>query len=425
MARNIAVIPVRGGSTRVKKKNFIDFFGKPMFVHTYDAAVESGVFDDVVISTDSDEALEICRQRSIPVPFVRPAELGGDTVSLNDVLIHALEEMKKKGKSYDNLCLLWATSPLRNAEDIRKAYKMLEGKKEADAVIGTTDCFHYYPAHINDEKGFIKPLVIFENMTSVRGQDLAPTFVDNGSLAWVRVPALIKEKTWMPKKSVGYYMPRQRSVDVDTPEDLELLSFYFRKYARPAAMSPAFLQPDNFIKVFFDTEFTRGGQNTTLISIGFVSEKGDELYIELNDYDKEQVTPWLEENILNLLDGNAVSTSEATKKIESWFEEIAGGKKVQMVSSGKQIDDILLYNMWSRVEAGSRLRSWDKKLPYHIEHRAHLDIDTLFSLHGLDPTLDRYEFAGLKTPNKRHKAIDDARVIRACWMKMQHMGWVN
>ena len=72
--------------------------------------------------------------------------------------------------------------------------------------------------------------------------------------------------------------------------------------------------------VFFDTEFTRGGQNTTLISIGFVSASEETLYIELNDYDPLQVTPWLEENILNLLDGNAISSDEARQRIEVWFE---------------------------------------------------------------------------------------------------------
>ena len=425
MDKNIAVIPVRAGSTRVPKKNFIDFFGKPMFVHTYDAAVASGVFADVVVSTDSKEVLEICKRRSIPVPFVRPDKLGGDTVSLNDVLAHALDEMKKQGKTYDNICLLWATAPMRTGEDIRRCHALLQEKKDASAAIAVTDCFHYYPAHVNDENGFIKPLVCFDNMTTLRAQDVPKTYVDNGSIAFVRVPAFLKEKTWMPAKSVGYYMPRTHSVDVDTPEDLELLSYYYRKYPPKDAFDSRFRHANDFVKVFFDTEFTRPGQNTTLISIGFVSEKGEELYIELDDYDKRQVTPWLEKNILSLLEGKAVSTAVAKQKIEKWVDQIAGKKKIQLVSAGKQEDDVLLFNMWAQVEAGSPLRCWDNRLPQQIEHRAHLDLDTLLSLHGLDPALDRREFAGVTDTVVRHKAIDDARVVRACWMKMKQMGWFN
>ena len=193
MDRNIAIIPARGGSTRIPQKNFFDFFGKPMFVHTYDAAVESGLFEDVVVSTDSTEILDICRNRGIPVPFVRPDSLGADTSSLNDVLMHVLDEMGKRGKSYDNLCLLWATAPMRKVSDIRNAYALLTKHQESDAVISVTDCFQYYPAHINDESGHIQPLVL-KNMTVSRTQDVPRTYVDTVlSLGFERVHFAVNE----------------------------------------------------------------------------------------------------------------------------------------------------------------------------------------------------------------------------------------
>lgn len=423
MDKNIAVIPVRVGSTRVPKKNFLDFFGKPMFVHTYNAARESGLFEDIVISTDSDEILELCRQYSIPTPYSRPKNLGTDTVSLNDVVLHAVQEMEKKGKTYSTICLLWATAPMRDAADIRKAYEMLQLNKDAEAVIGVTDCFQYYPAHINDENGFIKPLVCFDNMTTLRAQDVPKTYVDNGSMAWVRKDAFVKQHNWMPAKSKGYWMPRTKSVDLDTPEDLELLTHYFATYA--VASPEEKPRREDFCRVFFDTEFTRGGQNTTLISVGFTDEKGNELYIELNDYDAGQVTPWLQENILNLLDGKGVSSPVAAKKITDWFNLVADGKRIQLVSAGKEVDSVLLYNLWADVEPGSNLRSWHDKLPPAIDHRFHIDLDTIFSLHGFDPSLDRRSFAGGSSQAVRHKAIDDARVIRACWKKMVNLGWLN
>ncbi len=414
MEKNIAIIPVRAGSTRVPQKNFIEFFGKPMFVHTYNAAVESGVFEDVVISTDSDEVLEICNAQGIPVPFKRPTSLGSDTVSLNDVLMHALTEMRARKKEYANLCLLWATAPMRDAEDIRKSYALLNSDKTIEASIGVTDCSQYYPAHINDEKGFIKPLVCLENMTTLRAQDVPKTYVDNGSLAWVRVPVFEKQRTWMPAKSKGYWMPRCKSVDLDTKEDLELLTFYYAKYHRGPGMK----------KVFFDTEFTKSGQNTTLISIGFVTEDGEELYVELNDYDQRQVTPWLKENIISLLEGKGVSSDEAAAKIRHWLDNVSNGKKIQLISAGKDIDNVLLFNLWGKVESGSTLKSWHDKLPAVIDHRHHMDLDTVFSLYGIDPSIDRREFSNA-VDTVRHKAIDDARVIRDCWKKMVALGWLN
>ncbi|MFH1581707.1 MAG: hypothetical protein ABIC39_06480 [Pseudomonadota bacterium] len=418
--KNIAVIPVRAGSTRVPKKNFLDFFGLPMFIHTYNSAKESGLFDDIIVSTDSHEVLKICENHGISVPFTRPAKLSSNEASINNVCLHVLREMEKRGKKYDNLCLLWATSPMRDAKDIKKAHALLVDNESTDAVIAVTDCYQYYPAHITDESGYIKPLVCLDNMTTMRAQDVPKTFVDNGSMSWVCCAALIKEKSWMPKRSRGYYMPRYKSVDLDTPEDLELLSYYYLRYRKGNKFAESFLEPlPKKKKVFFDTEFTRGGQNTSLISVGLVSEDGQELYIELNDYDRSQITPWLEENILILLEGKGVSTREAAAILEKWLNSVADGELVQLISAGKEVDSILLYNLWARVLPESSLRSWHDVLPACIDHKHHMDLDTIFTLNGLDPSIDRVVFSGIKSNGLPHKSIFDARVIKACWEKIE------
>lgn len=418
--KNIAVIPVRGGSKRVPQKNFIDFFGKPMFVHTYDAAAGSGLFEDIIVSTESFQALEICQRHNISVPFLRPDYLCSDEISLNDVCLHVLHEMKKRGKVYDNMCLLWATAPMRDAEDIKKAYDILINEEETEAVIGVTDCYQYYPAHIVDAKGYIQPLVCLDNMTTLRGQEAPKTFVDNGSLSWVRCEAFLKQRTWMPKKSRGYYMPVEISVDLDHPHDLELLEFYYQRYLRKYRNIEKTKDKPlaNMKRVFFDTEFTRGGQNTTLISIGFASQCGETLYIELNDYDHSQVTAWLEENILSLLEGNAMSTKEACQRIEKWFNHIAPDQYIQLISPGKDVDNMLLYNLWAKVEPGSTLRSWHNRLPAQIDHRLHLDMDTIFTLHGIDPSIDRAAFIDVPVEGRPHMALYDAKVLKICWEKL-------
>jgi hypothetical protein len=326
--------------------------------------------------------------------------------------------MAKKGKQYDNLCLLWATAPLREAEDIRQAYEILINTPEADGVVGVTEGYQYYSSHILDNQGYLKPVFSSGSITNLRGQDVPKTFVDNSSIGWVRCRAFFEGKTWLPKKYRGYYMPRYKSVDLDTPQDLELLSFYYSKYKKSGALP-------QMKKVFFDTEFTRSGQNTTLISIGFVSEDDKELYIELNDYDRNQVTPWLKENILPLLEGKGVSTQEAVALIEEWLEQIADGGLIQLVSAGKDLDLILLSNLWARVKPGSALRSWQDDLPNYIGHRYHIDLDTIFALNGINPEIERIEFLGTRIDNIRHKAIDDARLIKACWEKMKALGWVR
>jgi len=416
---NIAVIPVRGESTRIPKKNFFDFFGKPMFIYTYEAARNSGLFEDIIISTNSQEVLEICRERGINVPFKRPQKLSTDEASLSDVCIYVLEAMSKKGKHYENFCLLWATAPMRDADDIRKAYESLINTKDTQAVVGISDCYQYYSANIIDDKGYIKNLVDFSNITAVKTQDLPRTFIDNSSMSWVSCKALCEQKTWMPEKSRGFCMPRHKSVDLDTPEDLEVLSFYFSKYKQ---RNKGFndLVPE-MKEVFFDTEFTRYGQNTTLISIGMVSECGKKLYIELDDYDRSQITPWLEENVLNLLEGNPVSSLEARSTIEEWFKEIAEDQLIQLVCPGKGMDIILLFNLWAEVEEGSTLRSMYGKGPRQIDHGRHLDMDTLFLANNIDPHIDRSTFAGANIEGCRHHALYDALVLKECWEKLNRL----
>jgi len=408
---NIAIIPIKGDSVRILRKNFFNFFGKPMFIYTYEAAKESGLFEDIVISTDSEEVINICRQRGIVVPFKRPDSLTSDSASLDDVCLHALEQMKKLGKEYDNLCLLWATAPMRDSEDIKAAHKLLVETEDTEAVIGVSDNHNYYAAHAVDPDGYIRPLIDFEKITAVRTQDVPRVFVDNGSISWVSIDAFYAQKTWMPKKSRGYYMSRYKSVDLDTPEDLEVLSFYFLKYKNNQPIP-------KMKKVFFDTEFTGGGVNTSLISIGMVSDCGRKLYLEFNDYDRSQVTPWIAKNILGLLQGEGVDSIEARKRIEQWFNQIAPDQQIQLICPGKGLDSTLLFDLWADPVPPNTLREVRGKRPKQIDHERHLDMETIFLMQGIDSHIDRVAFAETDIKGEPHHALFDALILKKCWEKI-------
>jgi len=98
---------------------------------------------------------------------------------------------------------------------------------------------------------------------------------------------------------------------------------------------------------------------------------------------------------------------------------------VQLISAGKEMDSVLLYNIWGEVRDDSTLKSWHDRLPVQIDHRSHMDLDTIFLLNGIDPTIDRAEFAEASISGQRHNALYDARVVKACWDKMLKKGWVE
>jgi hypothetical protein len=124
--RNLAVIPLRGGSKRLPRKNVRDLLGKPIFAYTVDHAKDSGLFTDILVSTDSPEFAGLAAEHGAPPAFLRPAELATDSASLDDVLLHAVDEFARRGTVFDNVCMLWATSPLRTGRNIREAFGLLE-----------------------------------------------------------------------------------------------------------------------------------------------------------------------------------------------------------------------------------------------------------------------------------------------------------
>ena len=231
MAVNIAIIPVRTGSRRLRNKNILDFFGKPMFIHTVEAAKKSGLFDEIHVSTESPEVVQICVDHDLPVRFLRKQHLASDEASLESVCLFVLDKYKNEHDlEFDNFCLLWATAPLRTSIDVVNSYELLS--EQVDAVVSaTTYDLPVFCAQEIDSDGFLVPN--FPDMFWLPGQKMPKVYCDNGALCWVRVDAFREECSWMPKKTKPYMMDKSRSVDIDTEEDLNMAKYLFSQLKLP------------------------------------------------------------------------------------------------------------------------------------------------------------------------------------------------
>ncbi len=218
---------MRSGSRRLPGKNVRDFFGKPIFVYTLEYAKKSGVFDEVLVSTESKEYAALAEKHGFPVPFLRPSVLAEDTAKLKDVLRNALEEYARRGKHFDNVCLLWGTAPLRTVDDILGSYNLLVDG--IDAVVGTTE-FGLPPLCAMRESGSCELLEpMFPEYMYLSKQKMPHLVVDNGSMCWVRTKAFLQHDSWLPPKMRGYLMPAWKSIDLDTEDDWDMVEYYYQK----------------------------------------------------------------------------------------------------------------------------------------------------------------------------------------------------
>ena len=215
--RVLAVIPARGGSKRLPRKNILDFNGKPLLSWTIQAGLQSNYIDRVILSTEDNEIATIARDEGADVPFMRPEELAGDTVTTVDVILHLMNSLS--GENYEYILLLQPTSPLRTAEHIDQAVQLLI-EKNADAVIGVTEVDHpvEWTNTLPDDlsfSGFISSEVL-----NLRSQDLPSRYRINGALYLVDAEKLAKEKTFfLHDNSYALIMDKKASIDIDDEID--------------------------------------------------------------------------------------------------------------------------------------------------------------------------------------------------------------
>ncbi len=213
----LAVIPARAGSKRLSRKNILEFNGKPLLSWTIQAGLQSKYIDDVIVSTEDSDIAAIAKTEGAMVPFLRPAELAGDTTTTIDVVCHLLKSLSLK--SYDYILLLQPTSPLRTAAHIDQAVELLIARN-ADAVVGVTEVDHpvEWTNVLPDDfafRDFISPSAL-----NLRSQDLPQRYRINGALYLVDAKKLIEQETFfLHENSYALIMDKKDSVDIDDEMD--------------------------------------------------------------------------------------------------------------------------------------------------------------------------------------------------------------
>ena len=237
-SRFLGLIPARGGSKRLPRKNLRLLGGKPLIVWTIEAALESRCLDRVIVSTDDPEIATVAREAGAEVPFLRPAALADDHAPGLEVLLHALRTLAAARESYDYLVELQPTSPLRNAGDIRAAVSLVH-EKAADAVISVCPTGH--PPEWSNTlppdgalRDFFRP-----GVRGTRSQDLPPAYRLNGAIHIFNCQRLLQtESTDMDDNGFAYVMPRERSIDIDTALDLYLAQALLEFPGRARSIRP-------------------------------------------------------------------------------------------------------------------------------------------------------------------------------------------
>jgi N-acylneuraminate cytidylyltransferase len=215
----VAVIPARGGSKRIPKKNIRSFRGKPIIAYSIAAARDSLLFDRILISTDDSEIAAVARACGGETPFIRPAELSDDITGTDPVVAHAIEWLTSEGNEVAFACCVYATAPFVRPNDIQAGYRALleSGKRYAFAI--TSFEFAIQRAiRIVPGKG-VEPF--FPQWIDSRSQDLEPAYHDAGQFYWGRADAFSSGAPMFGCDSVGVVVPRYRVQDIDTPEDWE------------------------------------------------------------------------------------------------------------------------------------------------------------------------------------------------------------
>jgi N-acylneuraminate cytidylyltransferase len=218
--RNLAVIPARGGSKRIPGKNIRNFLGKPIIAYSIHAALESKLFDEVMVSTDDPRIVEIALSFGAKVPFIRSSKNSDDHATLADVLIEVVTEYEKAERKFDSVCCILPTAPLISLNRIVEAHEKMIAEKR-NSVCPVTAFSHpiLRSLEITDE-GKLK--MIWPEHECIRSQDLKPAYHDSGSFVWVKTSALLNEKTLWCKKGGAIILPETEVQDIDSEEDWKL-----------------------------------------------------------------------------------------------------------------------------------------------------------------------------------------------------------
>lgn len=213
----LAVIPARGGSKRIPRKNIKDFLGKPIIAYSIEAALDSGCFDQVIVSTDDAGIAGVARACGAETPFVRPPALADDFTGTNAVVKHALGWFQAEGVTFDTACCIYATAPFLRPQDLKRGCDLLEsGDKQFAFSVTTYDYPIQRALRISAQSGL---QMMYPEFSETRSQDLEAVCHDAGQFYWGRAQAFLNDLPLFASHSLPVPLPRHLVQDIDTPED--------------------------------------------------------------------------------------------------------------------------------------------------------------------------------------------------------------
>jgi len=223
---NLCVIPARGGSKRIPRKNIKLFHGKPIIAYSIEAALKSNCFDKVIVSTDDNEIAEIAQQYGAEIPFMRPKELADDYAGTIPVINHAINWFIEQNETPKYVCCIYATAPLIQVDSIQKSYDLMQQEQAEYCFTATSFPFPIQRAiKIQANK---RLAMFYPEYFNTRSQDLEEAYHDAGQFYWGKSEAFLQEKPLFSEVAVPYLLPRNLVQDVDTFEDWEQAEALFK-----------------------------------------------------------------------------------------------------------------------------------------------------------------------------------------------------
>lgn len=223
---NACIIPARGGSKRIPKKNIREFCGKPMIAYSIEAAKEAAIFERIIVTTDSEEIAEVARCWGAEVPYVRPAELSSDQVTTDAVLVHALNWFLENGDSVQKACCLYATAPFVKPEYLSQGLADLDSRKATSVIAVTTFPFPILRGLKINEQSALE--MIWPEHRLTRSQDLPEAYHDAGQFYWVNVARYLALPKLYASDAAPIILPRHLVQDIDTEEDWQRAELMYK-----------------------------------------------------------------------------------------------------------------------------------------------------------------------------------------------------
>ncbi len=224
----IAVIPARGGSKRIPKKNIRQFCGKPIIAYTIEAAKKSNLFSHIIVSTDSQEIAEISGEYGAEIPYIRKSTLADDYSPVSLVTLDMLESLDPTHKKFDSIAQLMPICPLRDSMDIMNSFsQFIRSKTESQISLTRYNWLNPWWAMTKNKNNIVSP--IFEEQLKKRSQDLPELFCPTGAIWWIKPDTLRREKTFYCPHRTGWEIPWDHAIDIDTEDDWRLAEILMRK----------------------------------------------------------------------------------------------------------------------------------------------------------------------------------------------------